>query len=304
MDTRFLASFVEVVEHGSLAEAARRLNLTPAAVAQRVHALEAEFGVALIARSGRIVRPTEAGIAILERSRRFLREVRDLKSYAVESGIAGELRLGAISTALTGLMPNILEGFLRRHPELEIYLEPSTSMELYQKIGDGELDVAIMIAPPFSVPKPYAIRIIREEPLIMIAPAALPITDPLRLLATQPLVRYDRKQWGGRLVDDFLRQHKIRPDERFELDSLEAIAVMVDRGLGVALVPDWAPPWPEGLALRKIPLPKPAVSRHICMFWLKSSPRIRLVQAFVDAYELPGDVKPATSGFDELPTSA
>ncbi|MDB5561310.1 MAG: LysR family transcriptional regulator [Hyphomicrobiales bacterium] len=294
MDTRFLASFVEVVEHGSLAEAARRLNLTPAAVAQRVHALEAEFGVALIARSGRIVRPTEAGIAILERSRRFLREVRDLKSYAVESGIAGELRLGAISTALTGLVPRMLEDFLRRHPELEIYLEPSTSMELYRKIGDGELDLAIMIAPPFAVPKPYAVHVIREEPLIMIAPAAWSAEDPLRLLATQPLVRYDRKQWGGRLVDDFLRQHRIRPAERFELDSLEAIAVMVDRGLGVALVPDWARPWPEGLALRKIVLPAPGVSRQICMFWLKSSPRIRLVQAFVNAYELPGEaVTPA-----------
>jgi DNA-binding transcriptional LysR family regulator len=39
------------------------------------------------------------------------------------------------------------------------------------------------------------------------------------------------------------------PRERFELDTLEAIAIMVDRGLGVALMHDWAPPWPEGLSL-------------------------------------------------------
>ena len=47
----------------------------------------------------------------------------------------------------------------------------------------------------------------------------------------------------------------IVPQERFELNALNAIAVMVDRGLGVSLVPDWARPWPEGLNLVRLPLP-------------------------------------------------
>lgn len=284
MDTRFLASFIEVVDHGSLAEAARRLNLTPAAVAQRVRALEVEFGVALIVRSGRLVQPTEAGLAILERSRRFLREARDLKSHAAETSVVGELRLGAISTALTGLVPQILEVALQRHPQLEIYIEPSTSIELYRKVSEGGLDIAVMVTPPFPLPKTCVARVIREEPLIMIAPHSAPGDDPLLLLTTQPLVRYDRKHWGGRIADDFLRKNRIRPTERFELDSLEAIAVIVDRGLGVALVPDWAPPWPGALSLRKIALPPPIPARTISIVWLKNSPRIRLVQAFIDAH--------------------
>ena len=52
MDTQFLESFVMVVEHGSVAEAARRLNLTAAAVTQRIRALEREIGTALVSRSG------------------------------------------------------------------------------------------------------------------------------------------------------------------------------------------------------------------------------------------------------------
>src|SRR5260370_14224452 len=82
MDTRFLESFVTVVDGGSIAEAARRLNLTSAAVAQRIRALESEIGARLLFRSGRNVRPTEAGAAILARARNFLGEVRDLKSIA------------------------------------------------------------------------------------------------------------------------------------------------------------------------------------------------------------------------------
>ena len=58
MDARFLLSFVTVVEVGSMAEAARRLDLTPAAIAARVHALEEELGVAIIKRAGRSVKAT------------------------------------------------------------------------------------------------------------------------------------------------------------------------------------------------------------------------------------------------------
>lgn len=72
MDTRFLESLVTVVDCGSMAEAARRLNLTPAGVAQRIHTLESEFGVRLVLRSGRAVRPTESATAILSRARELL----------------------------------------------------------------------------------------------------------------------------------------------------------------------------------------------------------------------------------------
>ena len=66
MDTHFLTTFVMVVDRGSMAAAARLLNITPAAVAKQIHALERELGTPLIARSGRTVSVTEAGTRILE----------------------------------------------------------------------------------------------------------------------------------------------------------------------------------------------------------------------------------------------
>ena len=111
----------------------------------------------------------------------------------------------------------------------------------------------------------------------MIAPARLAGRDPHELLRTEPLIRYDRNQWGGRVADDYLRRAGIVPRERFELNGLNAIAVMVDRGLGVSLVPDLAKPWPEGLDLVRIPLPLPSEPRRIGMVWSRSTVRIRLV---------------------------
>jgi DNA-binding transcriptional LysR family regulator len=79
-----------------------------------------------------------------------------------------------------------------------------------------------------------------------------------------------------------LRQGRIRPRERWEVDALETIAIMVDRGLGVALVPDWAPPWPEGLSLRKLSVPNQAHPRYNGLVWNRASLRIRLAQTFLE----------------------
>jgi hypothetical protein len=91
MDTRFLESFAAVVEQGSMAEAARRLNLTPAAIAQRIRVLESEFGVSLLMRIGRTVRPTEAGAAIFAKAVAFLRELESLRAVGLGDLLSGEL---------------------------------------------------------------------------------------------------------------------------------------------------------------------------------------------------------------------
>ena len=85
---------------------------------------------------------------------------------------------------------------------------------------------------------------LRQESLVLITPLTVTDDDPRRILKREPFIRYDRNHWGGRIVDLHLRKMKIRPCERYELDSLEAITILVSRGLGVSLIPDWLPPSP------------------------------------------------------------
>ena len=282
MDTRFLESFVIVADHGSIAEAARRLNLTPAAVAQRIRALEREIGTPLLLRSGRTVRLTEAGAKIIDRSRGFLQDVRDLRSLAANDKVAGELRLGAVSTAVTGLLPAILALLAKKYPELGVQVVPGASGKLYQQVHDGDLDLAIIVQPEFALPKSCDWQLLREEPLVVLTRASMRARDPHTILRTEPFIRYDRNTWGGRLADRYLRQVNIKPREKFELNSLTAIALLVDRELGVALVPDWAPPWPEGLSLSKLAVPDQSHIRRMGLIWTRASVRLRLVRAFLD----------------------
>ena len=279
MNTDFLRSFVAVVAHGSMAEAARRLNLTPAAVGQQVRALEREMGTALVRRTGRTVTPTEAGDRIVERARELLGHVADLRSLANDATLSGDLRLGAGTNALLGMVPDILAGLVKRYPAVNVYVQPGYSVDMHPAVQRGELDAAIVLQSPVALPKALGWQLLREEPLVVLAPAKWAHADPHELLSTQPLIRYDRTQWGGRQAEQYLRKAGIKPRERFELNALGAIAVMVDRGLGVSLVPDWTRPWPEGLRLARIPLPLPFEPRRIGLIWSRASLRLRLVEA-------------------------
>jgi DNA-binding transcriptional LysR family regulator len=285
MDTRFLQSFVTVVEQGSMAEAARRLNLTAAAVAQRIRALESDIGVRLLFRSGHTVQPTEAGAAILAHARKFLDQVRDLRSIAAADILSGELRLGAIQSAKSGLLPRILSVMTKKYPRIEFRIVGNTAAPLYAQVLNGELDAAIIIKPPFQMPKTCDWRLLREEPLVVLTPASASVRDPHAALSSKPFIRLVRGGWAGRLIDGYLRQAGIRPKELFEIDTFEAIAVMVDSGLGVSLLPDWAPPWPEGLSLRKLPVPNDAFTRYVGVIWNRASLRARLVLAFLEVAE-------------------
>jgi DNA-binding transcriptional LysR family regulator len=285
MDTRALECFVSVIDNGSIAEAARRLNLTPAGVAKRVHSLEAEIGGRLISRSGRTVRPTKVAMTLLERARVFLREARDFKAAAAIERPAGELRLGAVQTTLTGLLPDILALMKNAYPLIKIHIIRDSSTEMYRKVLNGDLDAAILSYPPFVIPKTCNWRDLRNEPFVVLTRSPAPRRHPHDILAKEPFIRLDRGLHAGRLIDAYLRKAGIRPRELFELDGIEAIAVMVDRGLGVAILPDWAPPWPEGLSLAKLPLPDRNFTRRVGLLWTRASLRVGLIHAFLEQAE-------------------
>nr|WP_283254768.1 LysR substrate-binding domain-containing protein [Luteimonas galliterrae] len=210
-----------------------------------------------------------------------MRSVADLRSVANDNAVSGELRLGACPTALAGMLPDALARMVEAFPLINVFIKPGYSADLYRAVEEGDLDAAIVLQAPYDLPKTCEWQLLREEPLVVLAPESMAGRDPHDLLSTQPLIRYDRHQWGGRQADEYLRAAGIVPRERFELNALNAIAVMVDRGLGVSLVPDWARPWPEGLRVVRIPLPAATVPRRIGVVWSRSSVRVRLVTVFL-----------------------
>ena len=281
MDINYLQSFIAVVEAGSFAEAARRLDLTSAAVAARIKALEDDLGVALVKRSGRSVKPTDSGMRILDSTRGVIRQIRDLRAMATDDAQLGEFRIGCFFSALTNILPPILKRIYRRYPAASIFVTPGASVELCRKVADGELDAAIVVEPQFAVQKHCVWRTFMTEPLVLIAPAAMRGRNAHQLLCSEPFIRYDRNIYGGQLADRYLRDHDLHPRQRLEIDSLSAIAVMVHEGLGVSLLPDWSPMW-TALSIVQIPLPARAPVRRNGLVWNEQGHHAKLAACFYE----------------------
>lgn len=234
---RELKTFVAVARHGTFAAAGQRVGLTQSAVSAQMRNLEQALGQRLFDRSGRSAELNAAGRHALPLAEQMLALFAEMGRPEAAGEWRGELRLGAIASVQTGLLPEVLPRFRALAPHVELKLVPGVSLDLLSQVDAGELDMALLIKPPFEMPKELHQLPLAREPFVLIAPESLVGDDPLQLLASQPFVRYDRSSFGGRQVERFLREQRLTVREALELDELEAIVRMVEAGLGVSLIP-------------------------------------------------------------------
>jgi len=234
---RELKTFVCVARRGTFAAAGREVGLTQSAVSAQIKNLEDTLGVALFDRTGRAANLNAAGQRAVALAEEILQLFGRMGSPDSANDFRGALRIGAISTAQTGILPQALVLLRSKAPFIEASLVPGVSLNLLSQVDAGELDLAIMIKPPFSLPKELHAEVIAKEPFVLIMPANTQGDDPRQILSDNPFIRYDQRSFGGRRVTQFLRERKLEVQQTLELDELDAIVKMVRAGLGVSLVP-------------------------------------------------------------------
>ncbi|WP_394236051.1 LysR substrate-binding domain-containing protein [Pseudomonas anguilliseptica] len=234
---RELKTFVAVARHGTFAAAGQQVGLTQSAVSAQMRVLEQGLGVRLFERSGRAAVLNAAGRHALPLAEQMLGLYAQMALPTSAAEWQGELKVGAIATLQTGLLPEALPRFRAAAPRVELKLVPGVSLNLLNQIDAGELDLALLIKPPFELPKELLQISLAREPFVLITPLSVTADDPLQILAEQPFVRYERRSFGGRRVNQFLREQRLTVQEALELDELEAIVRMVECGLGVSLIP-------------------------------------------------------------------
>ncbi len=232
MDLRFVETLLAAVEEGSLAGAARRLGITAAAVSQRVAALEAELKVPLLVRDGRQMAPTPECEILLADLRQMVALKAGLAGQLHQERLSGTLRLGAVSTALSDFGPKLVRGLEVQAPEVALSLIPAASDEIYAQFSEGQLDAALIVAPPFELPKTMTF-----DPLVQ---QRIGLLRQRGRAHGQPYILYNRAAWGGALCWQALKAGDDAPRILCEMDAVEVIAQMVADGLGQAVLPQWA----------------------------------------------------------------
>ncbi|MGN2386357.1 MULTISPECIES: LysR family transcriptional regulator [Pseudomonas syringae group] len=244
-----LKTLIAVAREGTFAAAGDRIGLTQAAVSAQMQRLEAQLGVELFDRKGRSAQLNRMGQQVLLQGQELVRLYGSLGNSATGSAPNVLVTIGAIASVQRSFLPDALALFHRQFPQCRTRVIPGLSMDLVNQVDAGEVDLAAIIRPPFSLHSDLRWTTLMREPYRLIVPADLQGEDWAELISSQPFIRYDRSSFGGRQVDRFLRQTHVSLREVCELDELDAIVKLVANGVGVALVPETATiqAWPAGV---------------------------------------------------------
>ena len=233
---------LSIAETRNITRAAEREHLALAAASKRLKDLETRLGVQLFERRARGVEPTEAGRALVRHIRGLNASLHALESEVVEfsRGIKGHLRIAANAAAIAECLPADLAAFSREHPQIRISLEDLTSAEVQAAVADGRADVGIF-APPLQDQRlrawPY-----RQGELAVVLPRGHALAGGHGALPFDALLDYDIVGLHiGASVHELMLQRALERgrtlNARPQVRGFDAIAQLVDAGLGVALLP-------------------------------------------------------------------
>ncbi|MFJ9449607.1 LysR family transcriptional regulator [Herbaspirillum sp. NPDC101397] len=244
LDLSDLRLFLHVAETGSITAGADRSHLALASASARIRSMEDALGVALLLRERRGVQLTEAGRALLHHARTVHQQIdrmRDeLSEYA--HGLKGHIRLLGNTAAISEFLPDALGTFLSHNPYIDIDLEERLSHEIVQAIVDGVADIGIVAD---SVPTgPLQTIPFRQDRLVAVLPRKHALT---RRKALQFAELMDKNFIGlsnGSALQEHLAGHALRAGKRLQyrvrLRSFDGICRMVEREVGIAVIPETA----------------------------------------------------------------
>ncbi|MFZ6647879.1 LysR substrate-binding domain-containing protein [Undibacterium sp. TJN25] len=275
-DLTDLQLFLHVVESGSITSGAGRSHLALASASARLRGMEDLLGVPLLFRNRRGVEPTDAGRTLLHHARVVMQQMDrmrgDLGEYA--QGLKGHVRLLCNTSAMMEFLPEVLAGYMKGHPHVNIDVEERLSYDIVQALTDGLADIGIIadtVASGSLQTFPF-----RDDQLVAVAAPGHPLSvaaGSRRRLAFADLLQYD---FIGLAGDSALQQHiaahalKLgqRLRYRLRLRSFDAICRMVESGAGIAVIPEAAAlRYKKTMAIRHFRLTDAWTQRHllVCM---------------------------------------
>lgn len=279
---RELESLVAIADSGSFAAAGELIGLTQSAISLQIKSLESVLDVELFDRSKRPPLMSARGRTLVKRAREILNLCQGLKDAIQESSQGGALRLGVIPTVMSGVLPGTLMKLRESHPRLRIELVSGLSAALVTEVNRGHLDAAI-ITEPAQLGRGMSWHAFAEEPLVVIAAQdAVGDTDSA-LLQGYPFIQFHPETYAGQQIFSLLKDRGIRVNPQMNIDSLESIAKLVAKGLGVSIVPQRCirRPFPDGI--RVLPFGATPVVRVVGVIERLANPKRELTQLLTAA---------------------
>ncbi|WP_345252412.1 LysR family transcriptional regulator [Pigmentiphaga soli] len=227
MDLRQIRYFLVICEKRNLSRAAEVLGVSQPSLSRQIQLLEGELRHHLLARTGRGVEPTEAGLRFLEHAKAIdalaAQARHDMRTF--RSPVQDKVRLGMPHRVARRLAPQIVQAFRRRHPDAALTLAEGLSNEMNEWLTKGRVDLALLYDPPLSALLRYE-SIYRENLVLAYGKTCRPV-PPARVrardLGRYPLVLPSAPNTIRALVDHACRELNVALNVVAEVDVVQTI---------------------------------------------------------------------------------
>ena len=240
MDNNLLKymAFIKTVETGSFTKAATELNYAQSSVSKMIADLEKEWGMTLLERDRNGVQVTSSGEQVLPYARRLIDDYRKLEAQvdAMNGLETGRIRIGTFASVAIHWLPNIIAEFQKDYPGIEYELLMGDYEEVENWILEGRVDCGFLRLPVRTGLDTIALK---QDEYLVVLPEEHPLARKKKVriqdLERQPFMLLEH---GGRTeVTDLLERYQVHPQIRFTTWEDYAIMAMVEKGLGIGILP-------------------------------------------------------------------
>jgi LysR family cyn operon transcriptional activator len=278
---------VAIADHGSFTRAAAELHVSQPALSQQIRQLEEMLGARLLDRTGRIVRPTDAGRAYIDHARRALREFEAGRRaiHDVETLDSGALRLAFTPTFTTYLVGPLVRQFHGRHPGIGISVDVLAQTEMETALSEDRIDLGVAFGTVQS--DDIVARPLYEERLCLVVGEGHSAFDHAELAASgldgMDLALLDTTFVTRAAIDRYLQANAAHPRIAVESNSVGCLLATL-RGGGLATIMPQAAA-SEITGLKAIQLLPPIASRTVSVLQRDGAYRTAASRAFVRMLE-------------------
>ncbi|MBD7943679.1 MULTISPECIES: LysR family transcriptional regulator [Psychrobacillus] len=242
MDLRRMYYFNAIVKYQSFSRAAKALHISQPSLSNAIKTLETEINAPLIERTTKQFRLTELGLQFYERSKSLLAqfEVMDTELKEFAKGEQLEIRLGMIESA-NYWFSQVIITYQKQYPQNQITLMDTLYNQTVRQALLG-LNVHGVITNQYIVDQEIKSELLYTEPYVVLSkkdhPFATKEKISLKDFAEEALIiGMPEFQTSAQILKAF-EQENVTPNIQYKIERFEMIKVLVEEGLGIALLPE------------------------------------------------------------------
>ena len=284
MNTNDLKIFEAVAVTGSFTKAAAAMFTVQSNVTARIKSLEEEFGAELFSRTSRKVELTSSGKILMHYCKQISSLVTDAKS-SIQSNtkISGSLKIGCIETTMALKVPEILNHFEEKFPDVELEFKSQMRNALIDDVLNFNLDAAF-VSGPINVSGLEHIKI-KEEQLVILTASQGPEIGELLAKKHVKIVVFGEGCIFRTRLESWLSSKGIVHYKSTVLNSIEGIINFVEAGLGISILPEEVVSrYYAGRKLTKYALNKQLGTMNTVMIYRSDKIQSVALRAFIDLY--------------------